>query len=57
MKQLADTFMALQKKEQELKDQKDDCERRRDLANALITSLASERENWKKELAQNRANK
>jgi dynein heavy chain len=50
MEQLADT----QAEESRLRANKDDCERKVELAKALITGLADERENWKVDLAQKR---
>lgn len=37
-----------------MRNEKDDCERKVDLAKSLINGLANERENWKVDLAKNR---
>ena len=43
--------------EQRLRSNKDDCERKVELAKALITGLADERENWKDDLKRKREDK
>ena len=55
IKKLFDELQQLQDEEKRLKDKKEDSERKIELAMALITSLAGERENWKVSLA-NRKN-
>jgi len=54
MKKLVDELEATQAEETRLRNEKDDCERKVDLAKALINGLANERENWKVDLAKNR---
>lgn len=57
MKKLVDELEATQAEETRLRNEKDDCERKVDLAKALINGLANERENWKVDLARNRENR
>lgn len=57
MKKLVDELEATQAEETRLRNEKDDCERKVDLAKALINGLANERENWKVDLAKNRENR
>jgi dynein heavy chain, axonemal len=54
MKRLVDQLEATQAEETRLRNEKDNCERKVELAKALITGLADERENWKVDLAQRR---
>jgi dynein heavy chain len=54
MKKLVDELEATQAEETRLRNEKDDCERKVELAKALINGLANERENWKVDLAKNR---
>lgn len=54
MKKLVDELEATQTEETRLRNEKDDCERKVDLAKSLINGLANERENWKVDLAKNR---
>lgn len=54
MKKLVDELEATQTEENRLRNEKDDCERKVDLAKSLINGLANERENWKVDLAKNR---
>jgi dynein heavy chain len=54
MKKLVDELEATQQEETRLRNEKDDCERKVDLAKSLINGLANERENWKVDLAKNR---
>lgn len=56
MKALVDELEATQAEETRLRNEKEDCERKVDLAKALINGLANERENWKVDLAKNREN-
>ena len=46
MKKLVDELEATQAEENRLRSEKDDCERKVELAKALINGLAAERENW-----------
>jgi dynein heavy chain, axonemal len=55
MNALVDQLTATQNEENRLRSEKDDCERKVDLAKALINGLAAERENWKVDLAKNRS--
>lgn len=48
---------ATQAEELRLRTNKDDCERKVELAKSLITGLSDERENWKIDLAQRRIDK
>jgi dynein heavy chain len=57
MKKLVDALEETQNEETRLRNEKDDCERKVDLAKALINGLANERENWKVDLAKNRENR
>jgi dynein heavy chain len=57
MKKLVDELEATQAEENRLRSEKDDCERKVELAKALINGLAAERENWKVDLAKNRDNR
>jgi dynein heavy chain len=57
MKKLVDELEATQAEETRLRNEKDDCERKVDLAKALINGLANERENWKVDLAKNKENR
>lgn len=57
MKRLVEELEATQAEETRLRNNKDDCERKVELAKALITGLADERENWKVDLAQRRIDK
>jgi len=53
-KKLVDELDATQAEETRLRNEKDDCERKVELAKALINGLANERENWKVDLAKNK---
>ena len=55
MKKLVDELEATQAEETRLRNEKDDCERKVELAKALINGLASERVSWQKDLITNRA--
>ena len=55
MKKLVDELEATQAEETRLRNEKDDCERKVELAKALINGLASERVSWQKDLIMNRA--
>ena len=57
MNRLVDQLEQTQAEETRLRNEKDDCERKVDLANALIKGLSNERENWKVDLAKNRENR
>jgi len=57
MKKLVDALEETQNEETRLRNEKDDCERKVDLAKALINGLANERENWKVDLAKNKENR
>ena len=57
MKRLVDALEETQNEETRLRNEKDDCERKVDLAKSLINGLANERENWKIDLAKNRENR
>jgi dynein heavy chain len=57
MKKLVDALEETQNEETRLRNEKDDCERKVDLAKSLINGLANERENWKVDLAKNRENR
>lgn len=57
MKSLVDELEATQAEETRLRNEKDDCERKVELAKALINGLANERESWKIDLAKNRENR
>jgi dynein heavy chain len=54
MKKLVDELEATQAEETRLRNEKEDCERKVELAKALIGGLANERENWKIDLQKNR---
>lgn len=56
MKALVDELTATQEEETRLRNEKDDCERKVELAKALINGLANEREAWKVDLAKNKEN-
>lgn len=55
MKKLVDELEATQAEENRLRSEKDDCERKVELAKALINGLANERVSWQKDLISNRA--
>lgn len=55
MKKLVDELEATQAEETRLRNEKDDCERKVELAKALINGLANERVSWQKDLIMNRA--
>ena len=55
MKKLVDELEATQAEETRLRNEKDDCERKVELAKALINGLANERVSWQKDLITNRA--
>jgi len=57
MKKLVDELEFTQAEETRLRNEKDDCERKVELAKALINGLSNERENWKIDLAKNRDNR
>ena len=57
MQKLVDELESTQAEETRLRNEKDDCERKVDLAKSLINGLANERENWKVDLAKNRENR
>jgi dynein heavy chain len=57
MNKLVDELESTQAEETRLRNEKDDCERKVELAKALINGLANERENWKVDLAKNRENR
>lgn len=57
MKKLVDELEATQAEETRLRNEKDDCERKVELAKALIGGLANERESWKVDLAKNKENR
>jgi dynein heavy chain len=57
MKNLVEELEATIAEETRLRTNKDDCERKVELAKALITGLSDERENWKIDLAQRRIDK
>lgn len=57
MKKLVDALEETQNEETRLRNEKDDCERKVDLAKSLINGLANERENWKVDLAKNKENR
>lgn len=57
MKALVEQLEATQAEELRLRTNKDDCERKVELAKSLITGLSDERENWKIDLAQRRIDK
>lgn len=57
MKRLIDDLEATQAEENRLRAEKDDCERKVELAKSLIGGLANERESWKIDLAKNKENR
>jgi dynein heavy chain len=57
MNRLVDELEATQSEETRLRNEKEDCERKVELAKALINGLANERENWKIDLAKNKVNR
>ena len=54
MKKLMDEFEATKAEEDRLKFQKDDCERKHQRANQLITKLAGEKISWQQALLENK---
>jgi len=57
MTKLVNLLEATVAEETSLRSNKENCERKVDLAKSLITGLADERENWKIDLAQRRIDK
>ena len=55
MQALVDELTETQNEENRLRAQKEDSERKLDLAKALINGLANERENWKVDLVKNKS--
>jgi dynein heavy chain len=55
MKKLIDAFEEAENKKARLQNEKDDCSRKLSRAGSLIEKLAGENENWKDELANNKA--